>query len=62
MNADDEEEAAKRTKASVNYREAEGKKRCHNCRYSYGRTSDRRCMKVKGQIHPNDVCDLWRGM
>jgi hypothetical protein len=59
---EDDEEAAKATKSSVNYREAEGRRECHNCRYSYGPKNDRRCMKVKGQIYPHDVCDLWRGM
>lgn len=54
---------AKRDKTSVNYREADSAKRqCKNCRYSYGPSGNRRCMKVKGQIKPHDVCDLWRGM
>ena len=62
MTEDDAEEAQKRSKASVNYRHSTGQRRCHNCRYSYGPKNDRRCMKVQGQIKPDDVCDLWRGM
>lgn len=58
----DGEEAAKQSKASVNYRHAEGRKLCRNCRYSYSDGDERRCMKVKGVIRPDDVCDLWRGM
>ena len=57
----DEADVGKRTKASVNYRDATGKQLCHNCRYSYGSKNDRHCMKVKGQIKPDDICDLWRG-
>lgn len=58
----DGEDAGKRDKSSVNYREATGRKRCHNCRYSYGPKTARRCIKVKGQIKPTDVCDLWRAI
>jgi hypothetical protein len=56
----DETDVGKRTKESVNYRDAAGKKRCGNCRYSYGPKSDRHCMKVKGQIQPTMLCDLWK--
>lgn len=57
---DNSEDAGKSTKASVNYRSAEGEHRCHTCSYSYGPKSDRHCVKVKGQIKPDDVCDLWK--
>jgi hypothetical protein len=62
MTDDDDDDSAKATKASVHYRHADGRKHCRNCRYSYGPSNDRRCMKVQGQIHGDDVCDLWKGM
>ena len=55
----DDEDAGKKDKTSVNYRDATGSENCHNCRYSYGPTGDRRCRRVKGKIEPDDVCDLW---
>jgi hypothetical protein len=54
------EDVGKADKTSVNYRHASGDtKRCKTCRYSYGPVDSRRCQKVKGQIKPDDVCDLW---
>jgi hypothetical protein len=54
------EDINKADKASVNYRRASSRdKRCKTCRYSYGPVDSRRCRKVKGQIKPDDVCDLW---
>ena len=55
----DDEDAGKRDKSSVNYRDATGSESCHSCRYSYGPKDDRRCKRVKGQIYPDDTCDLW---
>jgi broad specificity phosphatase PhoE len=47
-------------KSAVNYRAASGAdQRCGTCRYGYGPVGDRRCYRVRGQIFPNDVCDLW---
>jgi hypothetical protein len=55
----DDEDAGKREKSSVNYRHATGEQRCKTCRYSYGPMDSRRCKRVKGQIYPDDTCDLW---
>lgn len=52
-------DAGKRDKSSVNYRQGTAEKNCHNCRYSYGPTTERRCRRVKGIIQPDDLCDLW---
>ena len=54
----DDADAGKRDKSSVNYRHASmwGERRCANCRYML---TGSRCRKVKGDIHPDDVCDLW---
>jgi hypothetical protein len=50
----------KRTKASVNYRNADTKERCcHTCKYSYGPHVYRQCRLVAGRIQPDDLCDLW---
>jgi hypothetical protein len=52
----DEADVGKRTKASVDYRKAEGAHRCHNCR---SMLDSGRCRKVKGIVAPDHVCDLW---
>ena len=54
------DDSDKKPKTAVNYRDAEGRKRCHICRYFEG--SKQRCWKVQGVIKPDKVCDLWRGM
>jgi hypothetical protein len=49
------------SKQVVNYREADGKRRCGNCgmfhrvRGSY----QGKCDLVLGFIHPDDTCDEW---
>ena len=49
------------SKQVVNYREADGKRRCGNCgmfhrvRGSY----QGKCDLVLGSIHPDDTCDEW---
>ena len=58
--ADTNADAGKRDKSSVNYRRAMDERRCGNCVFSYGPTGDRRCRRVKGQIHPEDTCDLFK--
>lgn len=56
----EDEDAGKHDKSSVNYRKAtDSAKSCHTCRYSFGPKDDRRCKRVKGQIYPDDTCDLW---
>lgn len=54
-----DDDAGKRDKSSVNYRLATGEQRCKTCRYSYGPMDHRECRRVKGQIYPDDTCDLW---
>lgn len=56
-----DEDAGKKDKSSVNYRDAapDSNRRCKTCRYSYGPQDSRRCKRVKGQIYPDDTCDLW---
>lgn len=53
----DEADAGKRTKASVDYRKADGAHRCHTCR---SMLDSGRCRKVKGIVAPDHVCDLWQ--
>jgi len=55
-----EEEPVKKSKAKVDYREANtASRRCGTCKYAYGPTGQRHCWLVEGMIKPDDVCNLW---